>query len=216
MCCTFYSKKLTRNTQIGNSTLVFSFLLVWGIVIWKTYKEFTAIETEVTASWFQVLNSLFIIFFAPLLTKLWDSKYNFGPSFKLAIGFLLLGLGFGFLAYGALPITEENSMVKVSMIWLILAYLFHTLGELCLYPVSLSYITKLAPMKWMGLAFGVYLFSLAMGNKLAGLFGSKIDQITAEYSLSEFFLLLTIIPIILAIIIAAMHPLIKRLMHGVN
>lgn len=209
-------KQTYKKYAIGNTILGFSFALVWAIVIWKIKKEFSSIETEVPASWFMILNSLFIIFFAPLFTKLWDSKYNFTPSFKFGLAFLLVGIGFGFLAYGALPITEGNEMVKVSMIWLILAYLFHTLGELCLYPVSLSYVTKLVPMKWMGFAFGIYLLSLAMGNKLAGMFGGKIEKITAEYSLSEFFLLLTIVPIGIAILIFALHPLIKRLMHGVN
>jgi POT family proton-dependent oligopeptide transporter len=209
-------KQTFKKFTLGNSILGFSFLIIWAIVIWKTNREFSSIDTEVPASWFGVLNSLFIIFFAPLFTKLWDSKYNFSAPLKFGLGFLLLGLGFGFLAYGALPITAGNELVKVSMVWLILAYLFHTLGELCLYPVSLSYVTKLVPMKWMGIAFGVYLLSLAMGNKLAGMFGSQIEQITADYSLSEFFLLLTIVPIGLGIVISAMNPLIKRLMHGVN
>lgn len=209
-------KQTFKKYTVGNTVLGVSFLIIWGIVIWKTNREFSSIETEIPASWFGVLNSLFIIFFAPLFSKLWESKYNFAAPFKFGLGFLLLGLGFGFLAYGALPITENNPMIKVSVIWLILAYLFHTLGELCLYPVSLSYVTKLVPMKWMGIAFGIYLFSLAMGNKAAAIFGSKIDQITAEYSLSEFFLALTIIPILLGITISAMHPLIKKLMHGIN
>lgn len=209
-------KQTFKKYTIGNIILGVSFLIIWGIVIWKTNREFSSIETEVPASWFGVLNSLFIIFFAPLFSKLWESKYNFPAPFKFGLGFLLLGLGFGFLAYGALPINENNPMIKVSMIWLVLAYLFHTLGELCLYPVSLSYVTKLVPMKWMGIAFGIYLLSLAMGNKLAGTMGGLIDKISAEYSLSTFFLIFTIIPVILGLMISALHPFIKNRMHGIE
>ena len=102
------------------------------------------------------------------------------------------------------------------MVWLIFAYLFHTLGELCLSPVGLSYVSKLVPAKWIGLMFGVYYLFIAMGNKLAGSMGGMIEKITAEYSLTTFFLIFTFIPIGLGIIISIMNPLIKKLMHGVR
>jgi POT family proton-dependent oligopeptide transporter len=70
------------------------------------------------------------------------------------------------------------------MFWLIAAYLFHTLGELCISPVGLSYVSKLVPAAWIGIMFGVYYLFIGMGNKLAGLMGGMIETITAQYSLS--------------------------------
>lgn len=205
-----------KKYALGNGILSLSFVIIWGIVLWKINRDFSTIETEVPATWFGILNSLFIIALAPAFSKWWESKYNLPASMKFGLGLILLGLGFGFLAYGALPISSTESIVKVSMIWLILAYLFHTLGELCLSPVGLSYVSKLVPAQWIGVTFGAFYFFIAMGNKMAGMFGGQIEKITAEYSLTTFFLILTAIPILLGVIISAMHPLIKKLMHGVE
>ena len=124
------------------------------------------------------------------------------------------GIGFGFLAYGSTAITSPD--IKVSMAWLVFAYLFHTLGELCISPVGLSYVSKLVPAKWIGFMFGVYYLFLAMGNKLAGVSGSMIEEITHKYSLTTFFLIFTIIPMVAGLLIAGLHPIIKKLMHGVK
>lgn len=205
-----------KKYSIGNIILSISFLIIWGIVLWKINKEFTAPETEVPATWFGILNSLFIIAFAPLFSKWWESKYNLPGAVKFGLGLTLLGLGFGFLAYGSTDIVAGQDIVRVSMVWLILAYLFHTLGELCVSPVGLSYVSKLVPGAWIGVMFGVYYLFIAMGNKLAGSMGGMIEEITNRYSLSTFFLIFTIIPIGLGVLIAVMNPLIKRLMHGVR
>lgn len=200
--------------KVGNLILTTSFLIIWGIVLWKVEREFSAEKTEIAASWFNILNSLFIICFAPVFSKWWESKYNLPASLKFGLGLVLLGLGFGFLAYGASAITSPD--IKVSMAWLVFAYLFHTLGELCISPVGLSYVSKLVPAKWIGLMFGVYYLFLAMGNKLAGVSGSMIEEITKKYSLTTFFLIFTLIPIVAGLIIATLHPVIKKLMHGVK
>lgn len=210
-----FSKTFAKYS-LGNIILSTSFLIIWGIVIWKINREFTATETEVPATWFGILNSLFIIAFAPLFSKWWESKYNLPGAVKFGLGFVLLGLGFGFLAYGAGSINAGADVVRVSMVWLILAYLFHTLGELCLSPVGLSYVSKLVPGAWIGMMFGVYYLFIAMGNKMAGSMGGMIEKITNEYSLSTFFLIFTIIPIVLGLLISAMNPLIRKLMHGVK
>ncbi|WP_285008516.1 peptide MFS transporter [Pedobacter faecalis] len=218
MIITYVLSKLFSNTfrrfKTGNIVLSLSFIIIWCIVLWKVQREFSAETTEIAASWFNILNSLFIICFAPGFSKWWESKYNLPASMKFGLGLTLLGLGFGFLAYAAMSITSPE--IKVSMIWLVFAYLFHTLGELCISPVGLSYVSKLVPAKWIGFMFGVYYLFIAMGNKLAGASGSMIEEITSKYSLSTFFLIFTLIPIAAGIIIAALHPLIKRLMHGVK
>lgn len=171
-------------------------------------------EVEVPASWFGVLNSLFIILFAPLFSKLWESKYNPSASIKFAIGLILLGVGFGVLAFGAMGIGE--TVTTVSMVWLIAAYFLHTLGELTLSPVGLSYVSKLSPPNLLSLMFGVWFTATFIANLLAGLTGSLIDQITEAYSLSAFFLIFTILPVFAGLILVVINPILKKKMHGIH
>ncbi len=170
-------------------------------------------EVTITVSWFSILNSFFIIAFASMFSRWWDSKYNPSAAAKYALGLIIMGLGFGLLAYGAYGVQVG---VKVSMVWLILAYLFHTLGELCLSPVGLSYVSKLVPARMIGFMFGMWYLAIAIGNKLAGVLGGEIDNITEQYSLSVFFLIFTIVPCVAGLAIMLLHPLLKKLMHGVK
>ncbi|OFZ64450.1 MAG: amino acid permease [Bacteroidetes bacterium RIFCSPHIGHO2_02_FULL_44_7] len=172
-------------------------------------------EVEIPASWFGILNSLFIIIFAPLFSKWWESKYNPSGASKYGIGLILLGAGFAALAFGAMGI-HEGAVVKVSMVWLVIAYLFHTLGELCLSPVALSYISKLVPGRMIALMFGVWYVAVAIGNKTAGKMGGMIEKIQEEHSLTFFFLIFTIVPVGLGLVAIALNPLFKKLMHGVR
>ena len=128
-------------------------------------------------------------------------------------GWIIWIVGIGLLAMGAWGITGAT---KVSMIWLILAYLFHTLGELCLSPVGLSYVSKLVPARMIAFMFGMWYLAIAIGNKLAAILGGQIENITKDYSLATFFLIFTIVPAIAGIVIVLLHPLIKKLMHGVK
>ncbi len=204
--------------KIGKSNLIlgFSFLIIWAIVIYKLYVEFQSSETEVPVTWFAILNSLYIITFAPLFTKWWDSKYNPPASVKYFLGLFLLGVGFAFLAFGAWNVPVGAESAKLSMVWLVLAYLFHTLGELCLSPMGLSYLSKLIPARMVAFMFGVYYLAIAIGNKLAHYVGGDIEKITNEQGLSYFFLIFTVIPIGLGLLALLLHPLLKRLMHGVR
>jgi len=209
-------KKTFAKYALGNIILSLSFIVIWGIVGWKINRDFSKESVEVPATWFGILNSLFIITLAPLFSKWWESRYNLSGTMKYGLGLLLLGLGFGFLALGSQDIVAGEPIIKVSMFWLIAAYLFHTMGELCISPVSLSYISKLVPAKWIGFMFGVYYLFIAMGNKLAGTVGSYIEEIEKAYSISGFFLIFTIIPIVAGLIIAGLSPLMRKLMHGVK
>jgi POT family proton-dependent oligopeptide transporter len=217
---TFVLIKLFSKTysKIGFSNLILgiSFLIVWAIVFFKLFMEFQATETEVPVTWFAILNSLFIIMFAPLFTKWWDSKYNPPASVKYFLGLFLLGLGFAFLAFGARNVPAGAESASLSIIWLVMAYLFHTLGELCLSPMGLSYLSKLIPTRMIAFMFGVYYLAIAIGNKLAHYVGGDIEKITKEYSLSTFFLIFTIVPIVLGLVSLVLHPLLKKLMHGVR
>lgn len=209
-------KKTISRIGLSNIILGFSFVIVWGIVIFKLYNEFQTDNTEVPVTWFAILNSLFIIIFAPLFTKWWDSRYNPPASVKYFLGLALLGLGFAFLAFGARNVPAGAESASLSMAWLVLAYLFHTLGELCLSPMGLSYLSKLIPTRMIAFMFGVYYLAIAIGNKLAHYVGGDIEKITAEYSLSTFFLIFTIVPIALGLVSLLLHPVLKRLMHGVK
>jgi len=173
-------------------------------------------EIEIPATWFLILNSLFIIAFAPLFSKWWESKYNPKPAHKYAIGLFFLGIGFAFLAFGSAGIPQGAKTASVSIIWLIIAYLFHTLGELCVSPVGLSYVSKLVPARMIAFMFGVWYLALAIGNKTSGKMGAMIDDITATYDISTFFLIFTFVPIIIGVIALLLNPILKKLMHGVK
>ena len=208
--------KTFNKISLSNIILGISFLIVWAIIIYKLYIEFQATETEVPITWFAILNSLFIIIFAPLFTKWWDSKYNPPASVKYGLGLIIMAIGFGFLAFAAKDIPLGAKTAKLSMIWLVLAYLFHTLGELCLSPMGLSYLSKLVPARMVAFMFGVYYLAIAIGNKLAHYIGGDIEKISQESGLSYFFLIFTIVPIALGLVSFALHPLLKKLMHGVR
>ncbi len=201
---------------LANIILAFSFVLIWALVIVMLYQQYFDESPEVPASWFSVLNSLFIILFAPLFSKLWESKYNPSAAVKYGLGLILLGVGFLALAYGSSDIPQGAQVAAVSMIWLILAYFFHTMGELCLSPVGLSYVSKLVPIRMIAMMYGVWYLAIAIGNKLAGSSGGMIDSITAEYSLSTFFMLFFFIPAGAGVLVILMNPLLKRLMHGIR
>lgn len=202
--------------SISNLILGFSFIIIWAIVLYKVWFEFSNTGTEVPASWFAILNSLFIIMFAPLFSRWWESTWNPPASFKYGFGLILLGLGFAFLAFGAMSIPQGAQTASVSMVWLILAYLFHTLGELCLSPLGLSYLSKLVPGRMIAFMFGIWYLAIAIGNKLAHFMGGMIDEITAQYSLSSFFLIFTLVPITVGLLAMLLNPMLKRLMHGVH
>jgi POT family proton-dependent oligopeptide transporter len=170
-------------------------------------------EVEIPVSWFSILNSFFIIAFASLFSKWFDSKYNPSAAVKYALGLIIMAIGFGLLAYGSHGIEDG---VKVSMIWLVLAYLFHTLGELSLSPVGLSYVSKLVPPRMIAFMFGMWYLAIAIGNKLAAVFGGEIENITNEYSLSTFFLIFTIVPAAAGVVVLFLNPLLKKLMHGIR
>lgn len=205
-----------KKISLSNFVLGFSFLGIWGIALWKLSVILPKDNAEIEASWFLILNSLFIITLAPLFSKWWESKYNPSAAMKFAFGMILLGIGFAALAYGASGIPQGAKVASVSLIWLVLAYLLHTMGELCLSPVGLSYVSKLVPAKKIGMMFGVWYLAIAAGNYLAQFVGGYIDVIVEKYSMSTFFLIFTLIPVAAGLILMLLNPMMKRMMHGVK
>ncbi len=209
-------KKTYSKIGPSNIILAIAFIGIWGLLIYRLVDKFSQEGNQIEASWFAILNSFFIITLAPLFSKWWESKYNPSAAMKYGLGLILLGLGFGILAYGTLGIPQGAKTASVSMMFLVFAYLLHTMGELCLSPVGLSYLSKLVPARMIGFMFGIWYLAIAIGQKAAGTMGGMIDDITEQYSLSTFFLLFTIIPAVIGIISILLNPLLKKLMHGVR
>lgn len=202
-----------KKISISNIILFICFGLIWAAVLKMLHKEFTADASEITVSWFSTLNAFFIILLASTISKIWDSKYNPPVAFKYGFGLIFVSIGFLLLGIGSWGIGEG---VKISMIWLILTYLLHTIGELFISPVGLSYVSKLVPARMLAFMYGIWYLAIAIAQKIAALLGGQVEVIKEEYSLSHFFLLFTIIPLVVAIIIMLLHPLLKKLLHGVR
>ncbi|WP_459212698.1 peptide MFS transporter [Aquimarina rhabdastrellae] len=203
--------------------LLLSFLIV--IVFWGAFEQagglmsiYTKTKTdrmlfgwEIPATWFQGLNAGFIILLATGIAGFWAKRKLKGGEasslFKMAIGTIIMGLGFVFMI---IAVSEFQSGGSSSMIWLVLAYLFHTIGELCSSPVALSFITKLAPVKYASLMMGVYFAATGLGNKVAGILGEKASDF-GEYSI---FAGITIFTVVFGILVIALLKPLKRLTHG--
>lgn len=234
---TLLFKQTFKKYSVANLILAISFIIVWLIAIWMLIKDFysagylslddstleflkidkvTESITEVPATWFSTLNSLFIITLAPLFSKWWESKYNPSANMKYGIGMFLLAIGMACVAFGANGIEPGAQTASVSMIFLILVYFFHTMAELCISPVGLSYVSKLVPARMIAFMFGVWYLAVAIGMKGAGKFGENIDNIANEEGISYFFWLLTGISVAVGVLSIIFQPVIKKLMHGVR
>jgi POT family proton-dependent oligopeptide transporter len=134
------------------------------------------------ASWYQSANPVFIVIFAPFFAWIWVAlgKRNLDPSapVKFAFGLILLGAGFLVMVFAAQLVVAAGDSVAPT--WLLLAYLLHTFGELCLSPVGLSNITKLAPARFVGQMMGTWFLGAAVGNLFAGLIGGHIGSLEAD------------------------------------
>jgi len=209
-------KQTFKNYAKANIFLGLSFIIIWIIAIWMLTVEFQKEASEIPASWFGVLNSLFIIAFAPLFSKWWESKYNPSANVKFGLGMFLLAIGMAFVAFASRDIAPGAQTASVSILWLVFVYLFHTLGELCISPVGLSYVSKLVPARMIALMFGIWYLAVAIGMKTAGKLGENIDKIANADGISYFFWILTLVPVVLGLFSLIMSPVIKKLMHGVK
>ena len=206
-----------------------SFLLI--IVFWGAFEQagglmniYTAQKTDlslsfsipfignaVPASWFQSVNAFFIITLGVPIASFWVWWKTRGKEsssiFKMAIGVIIMGVGFLFMSAASIQFEAEGSS---AMYWLILAYLFHTVGELCASPVALSYITKLAPLKYASLMMGAYFAATGLGNKVAGIVG-EWSQSAGEL---EIFTGIAIFCSAIGLLVIALLKPLKRLAHG--
>ncbi len=182
---------------------------------------------EVPASMFQSLNAGFIFTIAPLFAMLWIAlaKRNMEPStpIKFSIGIILVGLGFLALVYGM----KSSEGLQTGVFWIILIYLLHTLGELCLSPVGLSSVTKLSPKRIVGFMMGMWFFASAAGNYVAGLIAratasdssgvsNDVFDLTQKQSFMDVYTDVGLMAIGCGIFLAILTPILKKLMHGAN
>ena len=168
---------------------------------------------EIPANWFQSLNPLYIVIFAPLFSKLWISLAKKGkePSTpaKFVVSLWLLAAGFAVMLLGAFALIGN---AKISLFYLAFTYLFHTFGELCISPVGKSMVTKLAPARFVSLLMGVWFLSNAAANKLAGVYSGYFQKISNV----QFFLWLVVVPLVVSGILLLSMKGIKKWMHGVH
>jgi POT family proton-dependent oligopeptide transporter len=167
-----------------------------------------------TASQFGAANSFFIFTLAPLFAFLWTwlGRRNIEPGtpVKFALGIIQAGLGFGALAYGA---QFPNEAGIVSAWWLILAYLLHTTGELCLSPVGLSAVTKLSVPGVVGVMMGAWFLASAYSGYVAALLGTMVSESDGFVTLFDQLLWAGVIA---GVVLLIATPFLKRLMHGIR
>jgi len=217
-------KPLTNIEKDRVKVLLISFLLI--ILFWAAFEQagglmnlYASQKTdrnffglfEVPASVFQSVNSFFIVTLATMVGAFWLRWRKKGKEssslFKIAVGLVIMALGFGFMSAASLQYESNGSS---AMYWLILAYLFHTVGELCASPVSLSFITKLAPLKYASIIMGLYWAATGLGNKVAGLIGQASQKLGEFEIFTGIALVWSLIGIL---VIMGLKPL-KRLTHG--
>ena len=173
--------------------LVIFILFLFSILFWMTYEQagssltlFADRLTRTTilgwtypSSWFQSVPAIFVIIFAPIIGAVWQKLGNQQPSSpgKFTIGLLFVSLGFAILIPAARLAGAGN---QVSPMWLVLTYLLHTIGELCLSPVGLSAMTKLAPMRYAGLMLGVWFLASSVGNFIGGNMSGFYETFTTD------------------------------------
>ena len=223
------NKPLTKIEKDRVVVLLISFLLV--IIFWGAFEQagglmnlyasgktdrilsfsLPLIGNEVPASWFQSLNAMFIIFLGTTVAGFWANRKLKGKIstslFKMILGLIIMGTGFFFMTAAAAQYETNGAS---AMYWLVLAYLFHTVGELCISPVALSYITKLAPVKYASLMMGVYFAMTGFGNKLAGWLGEASENL-GEYVI---FTGIATFCVIFGLLVMLFRERLERLTHG--
>jgi POT family proton-dependent oligopeptide transporter len=238
-----------RREDRGPVTSIFIFM-AFNVFFWLAFEQAASSMTLYTdrytdtqigswlmpTSWFQSVNPAFIILFAPLFAAAWTALGQRGrnPSqpVKIGMGLILLGLGFGVLVLGARTIVvqgqgDEQVVLQKAAVWYLLAaYFLHTMGELCLSPTGLSYVTKAAPVRFVSLLMGVWFISSFVANLTAGLLAAQLEPLekgerSLPWSLGEgtgtvqadFFFLFVLTSVGAGVLILLLTPWLKRLMR---
>jgi POT family proton-dependent oligopeptide transporter len=225
MMITIYGDLDTKQEKDRYLVLLLSFIIV--IVFWGAFEQAGGLMNlyaqdrtdrfllgyEIPAAAFQFFNPFYIILFAVPVANFWLWWKHRGKEasslFKMANGVIIMGLGFVFMVFASM---QYEAVGKSALYWLALAYLFHTIGELSASPVALSFITKLAPVRYGALMMGVYFAATGLGNKVAGLLGESATEL-GELTI---FAGITIFCVIFGLLVIAILKPLKRLTHGVE
>jgi POT family proton-dependent oligopeptide transporter len=221
------------NSDERKRVLVIAVLFVAAAIFWGAFeqaptslnlfaKDFTQRQIgsfEVPATWFQSVNSLFIIIFAPIFAAVWTwlaaRNIDISSPAKFALGLAFAGIGFLIMIVPANMLVASNGAIKVSAMWLVASYLLQTFGELLVSPVGLSSMTKLSPRRYVGQMMGIWFLASALGNLIAGLVGGSVDPEKLEQT-PKLFTGTTIALIVSAIVLAVLAIPISRMMKNTD
>lgn len=209
-----------------NRVIVIFFLFIGAALFWsgfeqagssmnlfaQRYTDLNVFGYEIPATWLQSVNAIFIILLAPVAGWVWVKLADKNPSipFKFFMGLTFLGLGFFFLSWGATYLVDAAT--KLGVHWLVITYLLHTIGELCLSPVGLSSITKLSPERFVGQMMGIWFLASSLGNLMAGLVGGQLEAMPMH----ELFRIVGLIVVVAGAFFLIFTPLIKKLIGDLS
>lgn len=173
-------------------------------------------DYTIPASWFQSVNPFFIVVLAPLFAMFWSSKLGkkLSTPVKMGMGMIILGIGFWFMlgAVAERGGNIEDVTIKASLWWLVLTYFMHTMGELCLSPVGLSVVTKLAPVRLASVLMAVWLLSSSVANFLGGGIAAYVQKM----GVGEVFTYISGFVILCGLLLIILSKFISKMMHGVR
>jgi len=216
-------KPLTKIEKDRVIVLLISFIIV--IIFWAAYEQAGGLMNiytrdiinreilgfEIPASLFQSVPAFFVIIFGTIVARFWSKRQKKGKEtsslFKMAIGTMVMGTGFLMMTGAAI---EAQDGAKAMLIWLILSYLLQVIGELSISPVALSFITKLAPLKYASIMMGIYFAATGIGNKLAGLVGG----LATHAGELEVFTGIFIFCLLFGLLLLVFFKKLKTLTHG--
>jgi POT family proton-dependent oligopeptide transporter len=209
--------------------LVIAVLFAFAAIFWSAFeqaptslnlfaRDFTERHIgsfEVPATWFQSVNSAFIILLSPVFAALWTwlgaRGRDISSPAKFSTGLFFAGMGFLLMIFAANIVVGSGGAVKVAAWWLVGSYFFQTIGELCVSPVGLSSMTKLSPRRYVGQMMGIWFLASALGNLIGGLVGGHVDPEKLE-QMPQLFTVTTISLIVSAVVLALLAIPIRRML----
>lgn len=222
------AKPCEESPEVIRKRLVaIAILFVFNMLFWAVYEQggssLNLFADKLTrnevfgmpfpSSWFQSVPAVFVILLAPVISEIWMKLGDRQPSSpaKFSMGLLFLGLGIAL----AVPATILSATGKVSPLWLVGVYFLQVVGELCLSPVGLSTVTKLAPARFVGMTMGVWFVSMALGNALAGWLAGFFEENNVNALVTLFGGMGAVCALAAGILFATV-PQVRRLMSGVK
>jgi len=224
-------KPLTKPEEGQRITVIF-ILFLFAVFFWAGFEQAgsslslytdkfinrNVFGFEIPTSWFQSVNPIFIVTLAPLFAIFWSSKLGkkLSTPVKMGVGMIILGIGFWFML-GAVAERNSNGDIadianKAGIMWLIMTYLLHTIGELCLSPVGLSVVTKLSPPKLASILMAVWMLSSSIANFIGGFLASIVETLGA----GQVFTYISGFVIICGVLLLLLSKYISKMMHGVK